>query len=470
MTTVAGSTLGLDPARAALFLRDALESARTHAAPGGIALITLPAPSGDPIALWDSTIADEAWLWQEPQCAWAECAIGDVPLRKPAGSANARAAIQDAWRRAPRIVHPSVSQPPSPRAVGGGCFDPESPVEPAWQSFGTSRFLVPRWRFVRSEAATSLTLTVRGDELDNAGVDRALREHDRISALLAGQSRAQGPAARASAIEQMAPDEWRELVLCARDEICAGRFEKLVTARRTRITVDREIDAGRVLGALARDHRDATVFGLRLGGVTFLGASPETLVTRDGLRVRTEALAGTVPGGEPDVERLLASAKDRHEQAIVVDEIAERLRAVCVRVDVPRQPHAHRLRHVTHLRTPIEGELLAPLRVLDLVRLLHPTPAVAGLPRGAAMRWLAAHERSARGWYAGPVGWYDQQGDGRFVVAIRSALLVGNEALVYAGAGIVPASDPSAEYEETGWKLRAMTSALLGDDDRRLAP
>ncbi len=469
MTAVVRPGAAGDEPLAQAFLRDALESARTRAASGAWAIITLPAPCGEPLALWDAATADEAWLWQEPQAAWSESAVGDMMTGEPPPASDLRAAIQDGWSRASRFVHPSIDAAPVPRAFGGMCFDADAPVEPVWQSFGHARFLVPRWRFVRIADSATLTLCVRTRELDHAGVDLALREHRRLSRRLAAYARPPADRAHVSAVEHLSLDDWTGLVIGAREEVRSGRFTKLVAARRSRIALHRPIDAEPVLAALLRDQRDVTVFGLRLAGATFLGASPETLVARSGQHVRTEALAGTAPGTDDDVERLLASAKDRHEQAIVVDEIAERLRSVCARVDVPRQPHAHRLRHVTHLRTPIEAELAAPLHVLDLVRLLHPTPAVAGLPRDAAMRWIATHERSPRGWYAGPVGWFDQHGDGRFIVGIRSALLAGKEAFVFAGAGIVAASEPSAEYDETGWKLRAMISALLADEDRRLA-
>jgi menaquinone-specific isochorismate synthase len=98
--------------------------------------------------------------------------------------------------------------------------------------------------------------------------------------------------------------------------------------------------------------------------------------------------------------------------------------------------------------------------VLDLVETLHPTPAVAGLPTEGAVRWIGRHEAQPRGWYAGPVGWFDQNGDGDFAVAIRSALIQREQAWVYAGAGIVHGSNAAAEYGETALKLRPMLEAL----------
>ena len=124
------------------------------------------------------------------------------------------------------------------------------------------------------------------------------------------------------------------------------------------------------------------------------------------------------------------------------------------------------LRQILHLHTPITGELAADAHVLDLVAALHPTPAVGGTPTADAVAWIAAHEPTPRGWYASPVGWFDAAGDGEFAVAIRSGLLAGTTATLFAGAGIVAASDPAAELAETELKLRALSDALGLEDAR----
>src|SRR5262249_17858502 len=120
----------------------------------------------------------------------------------------------------------------------------------------------------------------------------------------------------------------------------------------------------------------------------------------------------------------------------------------------------HQLRHVLHLRTKISGVLTNPRHVLDLVARLHPTPAVGGMPAERALQWIADHEPDERGWYAGPVGWFNAAGDGEFAVALRSGLLEGPRAHLYVGAGIVAGSEAASEFAETRWKLRALLSAL----------
>jgi menaquinone-specific isochorismate synthase len=113
-----------------------------------------------------------------------------------------------------------------------------------------------------------------------------------------------------------------------------------------------------------------------------------------------------------------------------------------------------------HLRTPIAARLAKRAHVLDLVAALHPTPSVGGVPTDRAIEWITRNEPDPRGWYAGPVGWFDAEGDGEFAVALRCGLLRGNRAWIYAGAGIVRDSDPAMEYAETNIKQTALLRAL----------
>ena len=146
---------------------------------------------------------------------------------------------------------------------------------------------------------------------------------------------------------------------------------------------------------------------------------------------------------------------------MVVRALRDALAEVCAEVEAPEAPRLLRLEGIQHLETPISGTLRRAGGVLDLVGRLHPTPAVAGAPRAEALAWLAAHEEIERGWYAGPVGAVHRDGGGEFCIALRSALLRGKTARLFAGAGIVDGSRPDAELRETRLKLRAMLGALV---------
>lgn len=160
---------------------------------------------------------------------------------------------------------------------------------------------------------------------------------------------------------------------------------------------------------------------------------------------------------------MMASAKEREEHQLVVNAILRALDPFCDSLRSASEPSVRELPNVLHMQTPIEGHLRESTHVLELVRALHPTPAVGGVPTSDAVRWIIENEALPRGWFSAPVGWADAAGDGEFVVALRSGLLRDGKAWVYAGAGIMADSDPDAEYVETELKMQALLGALHGD-------
>ena len=257
---------------------------------------------------------------------------------------------------------------------------------------------------------------------------------------------------------------WRGAVRAALAAIGAGRLDKVVLAREAVVEADRPFPRGELLRRL-RGRPGGSTYLYASGG--FVGASPELLVRRQGRVAVSRPMAGTVPrGGSASAEadglaRLTGSPKEAVEHRLVVDAVAEGLAKVADRVEVGR-PEVVRLSTVAHLATEITADLTGPLpSALELAALLHPTPAVGGSPRDAALAAIATLEPFDRGCYAGPVGWVDQAGDGEWAVAIRCATLAGRRAHLIAGAGVVPGSDPDAEWAETEHKLRAMLEVLL---------
>jgi len=191
----------------------------------------------------------------------------------------------------------------------------------------------------------------------------------------------------------------------------------------------------------------------------FFGCSPERLVELRGRKVLSLALAGTAPLHR--AQELLVSAKDRHEQAIVVEQIVQDLGPLCEELEMPGEPTIRLLKSLAHLETRLRGRLRPGLGLLDLAAALHPTPALCGRPRSLARAWLEDCEGGLeRGWYGGCVGWLDGQGGGRLQVAIRSARVLGDRTRLYAGAGIVARSEPAAELAETELKLASIRANL----------
>ncbi len=257
----------------------------------------------------------------------------------------------------------------------------------------------------------------------------------------------------------------------------SGELDKVVAARAVLLEADAPISRTALLARLvAADPAangytvDLSPAGGRFTGRALVGASPETLVRREGPRVVCRPLAGTAArtatgpdgGADPAARALLGSGKNLREHAFVVDWIRSVLAPLCSTLEVPPTPSLHATPHLWHLGTEITGTLADPTTsALDLALALHPTPAVCGTPTDRALRTILETEED-RGFYAGAVGWCDAAGDGEWVVAIRCAELSADRcsALAYAGGGIVAGSRADEELAETDAKLRTLRRAL----------
>ena len=368
-------------------------------------------------------------------------------LRPPAGDPTLRAA-------------PTALRP---RLLGGFAFDASESPGGRWSGFDCGWLVLPRLLFVREGGASGVVLAPGTDQEE---LDALLAEH-------AAASLAELPEPDAAAAPlRVLWDLNRPALLAAVSDVAAeirsGAYEKAVLAATREIEAGAPIEPSVALDRLRDGYPDCHLFCFRAGDGIFLGASPEQLVgLRDG-RVTALGLAGSARRGRTPEEDealgdgLLHSAKDRIEHEIVVRALREVLAAHAEDLHAPNQPGLLRLRNIQHLATEVTATARAGVDVLDLVERLHPTPAVCGWPTASAREVIARHERFDRGWYAGPVGWVDGAGDGEFAVALRSALVRGARAWLFAGAGIMGDSDPSAELAEIELKFRPLTTALGG--------
>jgi menaquinone-specific isochorismate synthase len=262
-------------------------------------------------------------------------------------------------------------------------------------------------------------------------------------------------------------DAWLDAVARAVAAIDAGAYAKVVLARDLHLWSRAPFDVPAVLSALAERFPSCFTFLVE----HLIGASPEMLLRRTGVAIASRVLAGTAPRGadaEEDVAlgaTLLASTKDRREHDLALASAVDALAPVCKSLDAPDAPSLVRLENVQHLGSDLVGTLgidadgTVP-HVLELLFRLHPTAAVGGTPREAAIAAIRELEGMSRGRYAGPVGWCTPDGDGEFAIALRCAEVRGDRARLFAGAGIVAGSLPEAELTETWLKLRAMTGVL----------
>jgi len=354
-------------------------------------------------------------------------------------------------------------------AVGGFAFAPNGGAAPHWAHFGAAALTVPELAIARRGRDVRLTVAALAapddtpEELVGRVERRLAATRERPLPLLDP-----APSGRFRIASTAPPEHYEAAVARAVERIHAGAFEKIVLAREVAVHAPAPHDAAAVFGVLRAGFGSCFVFCAGRGDAAFVGASPELLVRREGLRASTVALAGsTRRSADPAVdahlgEQLLHSGKDREEQAIVTRRIARALKPLSVWVAAPDEPGIVRVANIQHLATPIRAQLTQPRSVLELAGLLHPTPAVGGEPHAAAAPLIPAFEGLDRGWYAGPVGWTDANEDGEFCVALRCALLRGAEARLYAGVGVVRDSDPAAELAETEVKLGALLPVVSG--------
>ncbi len=360
---------------------------------------------------------------------------------EPSDLSHAVDVLRGAVRRRPDVA---------PVAMGSIAFTRGGPPRP--------ELMIPR-RAVRRDASGG---TWRIDTSYGDGISEDAPAFDRVIGRTPSE-----PFEPVQLREVPTPDGYREDVREAIARIGDGRIRKVVLARTVEVVADRAFDPRLLSHRLRAVDPNAYTFAAPTEHGVIVGASPELLVSRRGLEVRSNPLAGSAPrSGDPDEDRanadaLVSSAKDREEHAIVVDAVAETLRPFCVELTWDPEPVLRETPNIWHLSTRFRGVLKEPAAsALELVAELHPTPAVAGTPRDAALDTIAELEPFDRGRYAGPVGWVDADGDGEWAIALRCAELRGDRATLYAGAGIVADSDPAKELEETERKFRAFLDAL----------
>ena len=262
-------------------------------------------------------------------------------------------------------------------------------------------------------------------------------------------------------------DYFKSVVTSALDEIAVNKLSKIVVAHTTEIKSSQPFKIVESLSNLRQLHPDCYIFSISNGeGQYFIGASPERLISVQNRQLVTDALAGSAPRGVNSTEDLhlanllLKNRKEKREHKAVSDFMMERLQSIGLK---PQQLPLQllKLSNIQHLWTPIYAHLPADIEPLEIVALLHPTPAVAGVSTKTACQKIRYYEKCDRSLYAAPLGWVDYEGNGEFIVGIRSALIDGDRARLYAGAGIVSGSNPSREFDEVQLKLQSLLKALV---------
>ena len=414
-------------------------------------VITLPAPACLPETFLLGGAEPRALLLASGEDGVSGLGIGvEIRAAGPARFEQIQKDAADVFAALSRLDAPQL-QAPSPRFYGGFAFHSGAADDVRWTGFGDALFVMPRWLYGRSGNRAWLRLTLPAGD---SGATAPSEYADHLHRL----GREDLPKASGSyrRRETESRDAYQKRIEELRRDITGGRYEKVVAARRLEVDLDAPVDDLVPLVSFGKRFPGCTRFAFRIDHKTFLGATPERLVKLEGKHVTTVALAGTVPHGKRD--ELIASTKDAWEHRLVVDAIHDSLRPD-VDLEADSGVVVRELANVLHLETPIQGQLKEDAHILSLVRSLHPTPAVGGVPRSEAVSHIQNSE-APRGWYASPIGSFNARGEGEFSVALRCGLLDGETATAYAGGGIVRDSRPDLEYQESELKLEAFLGAL----------
>jgi len=427
--------------------------------PGGVGLLDL-LPADGPLA----------WVRRgDGLVGWGEA------VRIQTSGPGRFAAADDAWRRlvARAVVRDDVRvRGTGPVAFGSFAFDDESPaggvlVVPsvvvgrrgarAWLTTVTSE----------AEAAARRGEEAAGEEADDEAGPPDFRP-TRSPATAPAASPAPSPGAVYEQPGALDPGAWCEATRDIVARIRRGAVDKVVLARDVTVTAERPIDPRWVARRLARHHRDTWTFVVD----TMVGATPELLVRTHRGHVASRVLAGTVRrtgerrADQAHADALAHSPKDLAEHRYAVASVAAALAPRCSSCRVPDTPYVLSLPNVAHLASDITGVLRAAEprpSSLALAAALHPSAAVCGTPTDAARDVIREVEHLDRGRYAGPVGWLGADGDGEWGIALRAGRLASGDSRrmqLFAGCGIVAASDPAAELAESEAKLEPMRRAL----------
>lgn len=427
----------------------------------------------NPLSFFDKGQAHyfgERFFWKEPNDEIMLIGLGIAHQIQCDQTRDRFNQVEQEWERFLKealIFNPDCEIGVGPVIFGGFSFDPYKEKTRLWSQYAESVFYLPvhMLSIIKGQAYLTTNI-VCAPEDHHSLLAKVLDERNQLLASLSKNER-HNPAELLET-KEILPEAWKETVNGIVKELKEGPLKKVVLARELRMKFDTTVEAGMVLERLNKQQHESFIFALESNGDCFLGASPERLVKKQGNEIFSTCLAGSIPRGnsaEEDMElgkQLLHDQKNLIEHQYVVEMIKAALEESCDEIILPEKPQLMKIRDIQHLYTPVIGKCGKDTSLLLLVERLHPTPALGGLPKQEAVEKIREVEQLDRGLYAAPIGWLDYQGNGEFAVAIRSGLIQGSEASLFAGCGVVADSDSESEYLETSLKFRPMLRALGG--------
>lgn len=376
--------------------------------------------------------------------------------------------VEQTWKRFTEHIR-LENEDFQPILFGGFSFDPQNDVQDEWGALPQSVFHLATFQLVMQNEKNYVTVHYVSNSAErSAQFDQLIKERDQLIHAAQVKEVRQYEKPVVSDYAEPFKEEYLQSIDAVTSQIKEGLAEKVVIARSLALQFEGAVTSTQVLSQVKNEQPESYLFGLEGEGFLFFGASPERLVRVENGKGYSSCVAGSIRRGKTAEEdellgdTLLHDEKNRGEHHYVVEMITETFAQNCTEVTVPDGPKLLKIRDIQHLFTPVEGQLKEGATILQLVKSLHPTPALGGVPREAALEMIRTFEPMNRGLYAAPIGWVDAEGNGEFAVAIRSALLKDDRAYLYAGGGIVGDSKATSEYEETLVKFRPMLRALGG--------
>ena len=363
-----------------------------------------------------------------------------------------------------------------PLFLGGLKFRPEGNTElTTWSDYKDSEWFIPTFTFYQNGTDYYLIYNF----FINADLGSHLSKLNKFTSLLESaleDGKEQYSSSKSFLSEQIGNNDftpWEEKVKGALKIISDGDAEKIVLSRQVEYNLNKLPNIEQVLEELSTTYPTCHTFAFRKGKSIFFGASPERLAKISEGWIEADALAGSAPRGKTEeedkliVETQLKSNKNINEQKAVVDFIANSFKSFSDEINFDKNPQIKKLPNIQHLWTPIRAKLLKTGSVFSLLKEIHPTPAICGVPWSKALTFINNTENHKRGLYAGIIGWFNFYNEGEFIVALRSGLLKDRKLYAFAGCGIVEGSDPLLEYKESELKLQPILSLFKDEKEAK---
>ncbi|MBG7601716.1 MAG: isochorismate synthase [Gammaproteobacteria bacterium] len=435
-------------------LRQLLNSLSAEDADARLTSITLELP-GQSFPVMPDT-GSSCFYWARPQKQRCLVATGEVIRLVEQGVERFDHLQQQFEQLQHHWLHIGDHHPEDPLAFFCYAFDPDEHMTGWWSGLPNSCVIVPKILLDYTCGHCFVTFTADAESLHGETlVDQWMLT---FTALMnAVQTPADSCDAQPLQRSEVFPQDhqWIARVEQAVADIRRSDLNKVVLSRRIRVEGESAFSAAQLMTRLIQRYPGCTLFAARVDGVMLVAATPERLVSLHNGELKCDAMAGTVAANEIPDERMV-----KYEHLPVVHTIEQILAPLCEQLEIPDKPQLLQLHGLQHIWTPIHASVKSDVALLKLVAALHPTPAVSGVPDHVAREWLMQNDDHQRGWYCGGFGWMSSGGEGHASVMLRCALLQGNRAELFAGAGITAYSDPHSEFRETELKLQTILDLL----------